>query len=144
MLLHTPNMQSGRLLLLWMLYMLWRDKHAHCADLQVNSASKKRAVFRKKNWLKKAGREKKIRSPKSPIRLGGSAISFIRWARLFFLWDKATRATVRSEEFHVNENFQWQQLGSNQRPSDLYHSTLNTVPPRSPEVYSTLSYTIFY
>ena len=29
------------------------------------------------------------------------------------------RAIVRSEEFYVNEKFQWQQLGSNQRLSDL-------------------------
>jgi len=40
------------------------------------------------------------------------------------------RAIVRSEGFYVNEKFQWHQLGSNQRPSDLYHSTLTTVPPR--------------
>jgi len=41
-------------------------------------------------------------------------------------------ATVRSEGFYVNEKFQWHQLGSNQQPSDLYHSTLTTVLPRSP------------
>ena len=29
------------------------------------------------------------------------------------------RAIVRAEEFYVNEKFQWHQLGSNQRPSDL-------------------------
>jgi len=29
------------------------------------------------------------------------------------------RAIVRSEEFYVNEKFQWHQLGSNQRSSDL-------------------------
>ena len=29
------------------------------------------------------------------------------------------RAIVRSEEFYVNEKFQWHHLGSNQRPSDL-------------------------
>ena len=29
------------------------------------------------------------------------------------------RAIVRSEVFYVNEKFQWHQLGSNQRPSDL-------------------------
>ena len=29
------------------------------------------------------------------------------------------RAIVRSEGFHVNEKFQWHQLESNQRPSDL-------------------------
>jgi hypothetical protein len=29
------------------------------------------------------------------------------------------KAIVRSEEFYVNEKFQWHQLGSNQRPSDL-------------------------
>jgi len=29
------------------------------------------------------------------------------------------RAIVRSEGFYVNEKFQWYQLGSNQRPSDL-------------------------
>ena len=29
------------------------------------------------------------------------------------------RAIVRSEGFYVNEKFQWHQLGSNQRPSDL-------------------------
>ena len=43
-----------------------------------------------------------------------------------------TRAIVRSEGFYVNEKFQWHHLGSNQRPSDLYHSTLTTVLPRSP------------
>ena len=31
------------------------------------------------------------------------------------------RAIVRSEGFHVNEKFQWHNLGLNQRPSDLYH-----------------------
>jgi len=29
------------------------------------------------------------------------------------------RAIVRSEGFYVNEKFQWHELGSNQRPSDL-------------------------
>jgi len=29
------------------------------------------------------------------------------------------KAIVRSEEFYINEKFQWHQLGSNQRPSDL-------------------------
>ena len=29
------------------------------------------------------------------------------------------RAIVRSEGFYINEKFQWHQLGSNQRPSDL-------------------------
>jgi len=42
------------------------------------------------------------------------------------------RAIVRSEGFYVNEKFQWHQMGSNQRPSDLWHSTLTTVLPRSP------------
>ena len=42
------------------------------------------------------------------------------------------RAIVRSEGFYVNEKFQCHQLGSNQRPSDLWHSTLTTVPQRSP------------
>ena len=41
------------------------------------------------------------------------------------------RAIVRSEGFYVNENFQWNQLGSNQRPSDLWHGTLTTLLPRS-------------
>ena len=41
------------------------------------------------------------------------------------------RAIVRSEGFYVNEKFQRHKLGSNQRPSDLWHSTLTTVPPRS-------------
>jgi len=40
------------------------------------------------------------------------------------------RAKVRSERFYVNEKFQWHHLGSNQRPSDLLHSTLTTVLPR--------------
>ena len=44
------------------------------------------------------------------------------------------RAIVRSEGFYVNEKFQWHQLGSNQRPSDLQHSTLTTMPPRSPSI----------
>jgi len=39
------------------------------------------------------------------------------------------RAIVRSEGFYFNEKFQWHQLGSNQRPSDLWHSTLTTVLP---------------
>ena len=39
------------------------------------------------------------------------------------------RAIVRSEGFYVNEKFQWHQLVSNQRPSDLQHSTLTTMPP---------------
>ena len=43
------------------------------------------------------------------------------------------RAIVRSEGFYVNEKFQWHHLGSNQRPSDLWHSTLTTVLPRSPK-----------
>jgi len=30
------------------------------------------------------------------------------------------RAIVRSEGFYVNEKFQWHQLGSNQRPFDLW------------------------
>jgi hypothetical protein len=42
------------------------------------------------------------------------------------------RAIVRPEGFYVNEKFEWHQLRSNQRPSDLYHSTLATVLPRSP------------
>jgi len=42
------------------------------------------------------------------------------------------RAIVRSEEFYVNEKIHWHNLGSNQRPSDLYHSALTTVLPRSP------------
>jgi len=41
-------------------------------------------------------------------------------------------AIVRSEGFYVNEKFQWHHLGSNQRPSDLKHSTLTTVLTRSP------------
>ena len=40
------------------------------------------------------------------------------------------RAIVRSERL-CQWNIHWQQLGSNQRPSDLYHSTLTTVLPRS-------------
>jgi len=44
------------------------------------------------------------------------------------------RVIVRSEEFYVNEKFQRHQLGSNQRPSDLWCSTLTTVLPRSPMV----------
>ena len=51
------------------------------------------------------------------------------------------RAIARSEGFYVNEKFQWHQLGSNQRPSDLWHSTLTTVLSRSP--HSTVDY-IFY
>ena len=47
------------------------------------------------------------------------------------------RAIVRPEGFYVNEKFQWHQLGSNQRPSDLWHSTLTTVPPRSSTEVST-------
>jgi hypothetical protein len=42
------------------------------------------------------------------------------------------RAIVRSVGFYANEKFQWHQLGSNHRPSDLYHSTLTTVLLRSP------------
>ena len=39
---------------------------------------------------------------------------------------------VRSEGFYVNEKFQWHHLESNQRPSDLWRSTLTTELPRSP------------
>ena len=42
------------------------------------------------------------------------------------------RAIVRSEGFCVNELFHWHRLGSNQRLSDFWHSTLTTVLPRSP------------
>ena len=42
------------------------------------------------------------------------------------------RAIVRSKGFLCQWKIQWNQLGSNQRPSDLYHSTLTTVLPRSP------------
>jgi len=42
------------------------------------------------------------------------------------------KAIVRSEGFYVNEKFQRHQLGSNQRPSNLYHSTLTTVSLLSP------------
>ena len=35
---------------------------------------------------------------------------------------------------YVNEKFQWHHLESNQRPSDLQHSILTTVTPRSPYV----------
>ena len=51
----------------------------------------------------------------------------------FWGWVDA-RAIVRSEGFYVKEKFQWYQLGSNQRPSDLWHSILTTVPPRFPHV----------
>jgi len=40
---------------------------------------------------------------------------------------------VRSEWFYINGKFHWQQLESNKRPSDLQHSTLPTVLPRSPK-----------
>ena len=39
--------------------------------------------------------------------------------------------------FYVNEKFQGHQLGSNQRPSDLQHRTITTVPPRSPHSINT-------
>jgi len=42
------------------------------------------------------------------------------------------RTIVRSEGFYINKKFQWHDLGSNQRTSDLYHSTLTTLLPRSP------------
>jgi len=45
------------------------------------------------------------------------------------------RAIVRSEGFYVNEIFQWHNLESNHRTSNLYHSSLTTVPPRSPTGY---------
>ena len=38
------------------------------------------------------------------------------------------------EGYFVNEKFQWRNLESNQRPSDLYHSTLTTELPRLPEI----------
>jgi len=47
-------------------------------------------------------------------------------------------AIMRSETFCVNEEFQWHQLGSSQRPSDSWHSTLTTVlmrPPPPPPTY---------
>ena len=40
-------------------------------------------------------------------------------------------AILRSEGIYVNENFQWHQLGLNQRPYDLQHSVLTTVLPLS-------------
>jgi hypothetical protein len=46
------------------------------------------------------------------------------------------RAIVGSEGFYAKEKFQLHQLGLNQRPSDLYHSTLTTAPPRSPLINS--------
>jgi len=50
----------------------------------------------------------------------------------------ATRAIVRCEGFYVNEKFQWRHLESNQRPSDLQHSTLTSVLPQSPEFLITI------
>ena len=47
------------------------------------------------------------------------------------------RAIVRSEGFYINEKFQWHHLGSNQRPTDLQHTTLTTVLPRSTHDYIT-------
>jgi len=45
------------------------------------------------------------------------------------------RAIVRPEGLYANEKFQWHQLGSNQRPSDLWHGNLTTALPRSPILY---------
>ena len=42
------------------------------------------------------------------------------------------RAVVRSKGFYVNEKFQWQHLDSDQRPSDLYHSTLTATAVPQP------------
>jgi len=39
------------------------------------------------------------------------------------------RTIVRSKGFYVNEKFQWHQLGLKQRPPDLQHSNLTTLPP---------------
>ena len=40
-------------------------------------------------------------------------------------------------DFMSMKKFQWHQLGSNQRPSDLKHSTLTTVLPRFPLLFCT-------
>ena len=47
----------------------------------------------------------------------------------------ATAVPIMLLECYVNEKFQWHQLGSNQRPSDLLHIALTTVPPRSSLCY---------
>jgi len=44
-----------------------------------------------------------------------------------------SRAIARSEGFYINEKVHWYQLGSNQQPSDLWHSALTTVLPQSPQ-----------
>ena len=44
------------------------------------------------------------------------------------------RAIVRSEGFYVNGKFQWHQVGSNHRTSDLWHSTLTTELQRYPSI----------
>jgi len=43
------------------------------------------------------------------------------------------RAIVRSKGFLCQWKIHWHKLGSNQRSSDLYHSTLTTVLPPYPE-----------
>jgi len=61
------------------------------------------------------------------------------WYSFLLETESTPRAIVRSEGFYFNEKFQWHQLGSNQRPSDLYHSTLTTAPPPSPSSSSSSS-----
>ena len=62
----------------------------------------------------------------------------------FMLEAESTPGPQCDRKVYVNEKFQWNHLGSNQRPSDLYHSTLITVLPRPPQFYCTLLYTQLY
>ena len=50
----------------------------------------------------------------------------------FVLEAKSTPEPQCDRQDYINEKIQFHHLGSNQRPSDLQHSTLTTVPPRSP------------
>jgi len=43
---------------------------------------------------------------------------------------------MQSEVFYVKEKFQFHNLGSNQRPSDLLHNILTTVLPHVQGFYS--------
>ena len=75
---------------------------------------------------------KDFMSMKNPLTPSG-----IEPATFRFVAQHLNHCATASEGFYVNEKFQWHQLGSNQRPSDLLHSNLTTVLPHRKEFMST-------